>query len=59
MAAWLKENAILVIITLCVTGVLGFWIHNSYRLAQVNAEVKKIQAEEGRKFKFGVTSDRK
>lgn len=59
MKSWLQENALILIIVLCVTGVIGFWIHNSYRLAQVNAEVKKIQAEEGKKLKFGITSDKR
>lgn len=55
---WFRENALALIITLCVTGVAVFWVHNSYRLATVKAEVEKVKAVEGRKFKFGTTHDR-
>jgi hypothetical protein len=58
MSSWVKENAVIVLVILCVAGVASFWIHNSYRLAEVRAEVDKMRAVEGRKFKFGTTTDK-
>jgi hypothetical protein len=58
MSAWMKENAVAVLAIVCVAGVAAFWIHNSYRLAGVRAEVDKIKAVEGKKFKFGTTTDK-
>ncbi len=58
MGTWLKENALAVIITLSAAGVAVFWIHNSYRLAEVKADVEKVKAYEGKKYKFGTTSDK-
>lgn len=55
---WIKENAIILLIILCVTGVISFTIHNSFRLAIVKAEVQKFKAEEGLKLKFGITKDK-
>ncbi len=40
MRDWLKENLMIFIIAVFVTGVVSFWIHNSYRLAEVRAEVE-------------------
>lgn len=49
---------------LCLTGVAVYWINNSYKLSLVNTEVRRVQAEvdktkaeEGFKFKFGLTKD--
>ena len=58
MSDWLKANTLHVLITLCVTGVAAFWIHNSYRLAEIRAEVEKVKAVEGKKLRFGVTKEK-
>lgn len=45
-------------ITACLTGLVAFGIYTSHKNALVRAEVQKHRADEGIKFKFGITKDK-
>jgi hypothetical protein len=62
MGEWLKEYGFWLIVMACVTAGVITIANNNYKLALVQAQVKETiattKAEEGLKFKFGITKEK-